>query len=135
MVDINRCEFEIIFQFPFYDEYECNRAVQLYFSEIELNNKQREIVFENVKGTYENLIKIDELINKYLNNWKFDRLEREVIALLRLGVYKLLFSETHDSLITNNIVELSKEYTEEKNVKFINGILRNISKEVRGTNE
>lgn len=135
MVDINRFQFEIIFQFPFFDDYECNRAIELYLSEIELDSQQRKLIFDSVKGTYENLDKIDLIISENLKNWKFDRLEREVMALLRLGVYKLIFSNSPDQIVTNNIVQLSKKFTEEKNVKFINGILRNISKEISENNE
>lgn len=135
MVDINRYQFEIIFQFPFHDEYECNRAIDLYLNEFELKDKEINLITSDVFGAYTNLNDIDKMIEKHLTNWKLNRLEREVVALIRLGVYKLMYTEEHDSLITNNIVELSKDFTEEKNVRFINGILRNISKEVRGINE
>lgn len=135
MVDINRYQFEIVFQFPFHDEYECSRAIDIYLNEFDLKEKEKMIIAKDVLATYENLISIDKMIEKFLNDWKLSRLEREVVALLRLGVYKLMYSDIHDSLITNNIVELSKNFTEEKNVRFINGILRNISKEVRESNE
>lgn len=45
-----------------------------------------------------------------------------------VGTYEFLIKNTPIEVIANEIVELAKEYGNEKSYEFINGILANIEK-------
>ena len=82
-------------------------------------------------GVLENQLKIDHTIARYLDNYPLDRLSYVDRALLRIGTYELMFTETPHPIIINEIVNLSKDYSEIDKFytsKFNNGVLDKISK-------
>lgn len=73
---------------------------------------------------------VDAAINRWLKGWTQERLPRINLALLRLSVTEMLYSrEEMDSVVINEAVELSKQYGDEGDYQFINGILGSISRE------
>jgi len=83
---------------------------------------------KTLQGTVENMPYIDIIIDKYLVNWKFNRLSKINIAILRLCTYEIIFEEEiPDTVIINEGIELAKKYSEEKSASFINGVLAKIS--------
>lgn len=76
-----------------------------------------------VKGVLDNISKIDEMANKYLDNWDISRLGFTDQAILRMGIYEIMETDTPDITCIDEAVELSKEYSDEKVCKMINGVL------------
>lgn len=73
---------------------------------------------------------LDEKIEPYLKEWSLDRLPKLTLAILRLAFYEILYTpEIQPPIVINEAVELAKEYTTEKDAKFINGVLGNLIKE------
>ena len=85
-----------------------------------------EFVKEIVYGvlTYKN--EIDKLANKYLEDWTIDRLGNTDIAILRMGIFELLYTNTPDVVAINEAVELAKLYSDDSVRKMINGVLDKI---------
>ena len=81
-----------------------------------------------VKDTvYISLQKYGEIVNAFLpklNDWKWDRIPALSRAILIMSYTHFFFTEKVDKRIVINIaVDLAKKYVEEKQAKFINGIL------------
>lgn len=76
-----------------------------------------------VMGVLKERNKIDELANKYLENWDISRLGFTDQAILRIGIYEILNTDTPDVTCIDEAIELSKEYSDEKVSKMINGVL------------
>lgn len=73
---------------------------------------------------------LDDKIEPYLKDWSLDRLPKLTLAILRLAFYEILYTpEIQPPIVINEAVELAKEYTTEKDAKFINGVLGNLIKE------
>ena len=66
---------------------------------------------------------IDALANKYLDGWTIDRLGNTDIAILRIGIFELLYTKTPPIVAINEAVELSKKYSDDSVRKMINGVL------------
>ena len=49
-------------------------------------------------------------------------------AILRLGAYELLYTDTTRAIIINEAIELAKEMANDNSSKFINGVLDSITK-------
>lgn len=82
-----------------------------------------------LKGINESLESIDKEIEKYLVNWKLNRISKVDLAILRIATYEILFDEEiPDKVSVNEAIELAKKYSEEKSAAFINGILNNMIK-------
>ncbi len=83
-----------------------------------------------IKGTIENLEKIDSLIKSYSQNWSFDRISPVDKSILRFSIYSLIYlnKEIPPTVTINEAVELAKKYGSEKSYKFVNGLLDKIYK-------
>ena len=96
----------------------------------DLIKEQLEIknVFVNssVDGIIEHKKEIYELANKYLNKWTIERLNKVDQAILALGIYELMYTETPSIVAINEAIELSKVYSDESVTKMINGVLDKI---------
>lgn len=87
---------------------------------------ESEFVKEIVYGvlTYQN--EIDDIANKYLNNWTIDRLGNTDKAILEMSIYELLYTDTPDIVCINEGIELAKLYSDDSVRKMINAVLDNV---------
>lgn len=102
------------------NEYDINDLIK---EQLEVEN---EYVNNTIAGIIKNQKEINELANKYMNNWTVDRLNKVDQAILSLGIYELMYTETPSVVAINEAIELSKKYSEEKVTKMLNGILDKI---------
>ena len=114
----------ILYQIEIYEknkmEYDVNNVIKEI---LEIDNEYvKEIVYGVL--TYKN--EIDELANKYLDGWTIDRLGNTDIAILRIGIFELLYTDTPDIVAINEAIELSKTYSDDSVRKMINGVLDKI---------
>ena len=84
---------------------------------------ENEFVDTIVHGAIKEEEHLKELANKYLNNWTIDRLSKVDQAILYLGIYELVFTDTPSIVAINEAIELSKKYSDESVTKMINGVL------------
>lgn len=114
----------ILYQINIYD----NNKMQYNVDDVikEVSTIENEFVKDTVYGviTYKN--EIDELANKYLNNWTISRLGNTDQAILRMGIYELIYTDTPDIVAINEAIELAKSYSDDDVRKMINGVLDKI---------
>ena len=114
----------ILYQTIVYDknkmEYELDNVIK------ENLNIDNEFVKEVVYGvtTYKN--EIDELANRNMKDWTIDRLGNTDIAILRMGIYELMYTNTPEIVCINEAVELAKSYSDDDVCKMINAVLDKI---------
>lgn len=101
-------------------EYDLSELIK---EQIEVKN---DFVNSCIDGIIEHKKEIYELANKYLNKWTIDRLNKVDQAILSLGIYELLHTETPSIVAINEAIELSKKYSDESVTKMINGVLDKI---------
>ena len=90
-------------------------------------------------GVINNMTTIDRVIAINLDNYPLDRLSYLDRNMIRIGTYELLYTDTPKAIIINEVVEISKLYTELddfKTSKFNNSLMDKIAKfiEERKTN-
>ena len=92
----------------------------------EVLDQDNEFVKETVYGilTYQN--DIDILANKYLTDWTIDRLGNTDKAILEIGIYELMYTDTPDIVCINEAIELAKLYSDDQVKNMINGVLDKI---------
>ena len=82
-----------------------------------------------IKGTINKITEIDELIDKYSKNWKFERLTIVDKSILRIAICEMLNADgTPPVIIIDEAIELAKVYGGDGSGQFINGILDAINK-------
>ena len=55
-----------------------------------------------------------------MNDWTIDRLGYTDQAILRMGIFELLYTQTPDIVAINEAVELAKQYSDEKVKNILN---------------
>ena len=92
--------------------------------EMDLTTIDLEYIKSTVKVVTDNLEKIDGIITESLVNWKLDRISRVNLTILRIAVGEMLYVEdVPEKVAINEAIELTKKYSDEKSVSFINGVL------------
>ena len=111
----------ILYQINIYRKDRINYSIEEVIKE---NDKEGNTFVKNIVfGVIEKEKILDELINKYMNNWNIERLGNIDKAIFRMSAYELLFTDTPHVVSINEGIELSKKYSEEKVTKMLNAVL------------
>lgn len=124
-----RSELREIIMIALYQILICEANRIPYDKDIILNTlleEENEFAVNTLNGVLDNKNNIDENINKYLKNWTIDRLGKTDQAILRLGAYEIMYTDTPGAVIIDQAVELSKKYSDDKIKNMINAVLDNI---------
>ena len=118
----------ILYQMNVYDKNNIKYNIDDIIEEV--STIENEFIKEIVYGviTYKN--EIDNLANKYLEGWTIDRLGNTDIAILRMGIFELLYTDTPHVVAINEAIELAKTYSDDSVRKMINGVLDKVYHEV-----
>ncbi len=85
---------------------------------------QKEYIRTLIHGIEQHLPELDGYIEKYSRGWKFGRLPRVAIAIMRVCMYETLYRpDIPNAASVNAAIEISKKYEPEEITSFINGIL------------
>lgn len=100
------------------------------------NNLEQSDDFVNtiVNGVLTNEEELDTLANKYLNNWNLSRLGLTDQAIMRIALYELLYTSTPPKVCIDEAIELAKDYSDDKVVGMINGVLDKVYHNHKKTN-
>ena len=65
-----------------------------------------------------------------MRNWTIDRIDKTGAAILRIGLYEILFEEDTPNIVAiNEAVELAKKYSDDSVRKIINAVLDKVNME------
>ncbi len=123
--------FKLIYSLDIQRNENLEEQIELYIENNMITEKRaKEYIRESVKGVEENKEAILKLIEKNLkSDWKIDRISKIDIAILKLAIYELEYTEIPFKVVINEAVEIAKKYGEDTSKNFINGILASIVKE------
>lgn len=114
----------ILYQIFLYESNNIDYTVEEVINEsVKIEN---EFVNDVVNGVLEYKNDIDTIANKHLKEWTIDRLGKTDQAILRMGIYELVYTDTPEIVAINEAVELAKEYSDEKVKNMINAVLDSI---------
>lgn len=79
-------------------------------------------------GVMENRAEIDEALQQVAHNWRLNRMAATDRAVLRLGAFELLKTDTPRGVIIDEAIELSKKFGDANSPQFVNGVLDKLGK-------
>ncbi len=94
-----------------------------YETDIDLNGS----IVKIVNSIAQQRALLDQTLIPYLQNWKFERIGKCTLLVLRYAIWEFLNTDTSHNIIMNEAVELAKCFSEKDAYKFVNGILDKIS--------
>jgi N utilization substance protein B len=100
-------------------------------SQFSLTNESKTFILTRLKDAIVNYNDIQDKIDSYLKNWKFDRIAKVDQTILILGFSEIIQDKDLYKVIINESIELAKKYGTKESSSFINGVLDNfVKKEV-----
>jgi N utilization substance protein B len=82
---------------------------------------------EVVEGIQANRRRIDEILAEYADGWTVPRMPGVDRAVLRLGVYELLWRpDVPEAVAIDEAVELAKTLSTDESPRFVNGVLARV---------
>ncbi|MFA5998440.1 MAG: transcription antitermination factor NusB [Candidatus Babeliales bacterium] len=88
-----------------------------------------------VEGVALHKQELDATLIPFLENWKFERIGKCTLLVLRYAIWEMLYTDTSHNIILNEAIELAKCFSEKDAYKFVNGILDKISKQHKSKEE
>lgn len=113
------------------EKEERQEQIQLFLKESEIEEKKvAEYIEQTVDGIFLQEAEIEKMISQNLKEkWDISRISKVNLALLKLGIYEMIYSKLPYKVVVNEVVELAKKYGEDTSPSFVNGILANIIKQ------
>lgn len=111
----------ILYQLFIYEKSNINYDLNEVIKEnLEIDN---DFVKSMVSGVMDKKAELEEIADKNLKDWKMARLGLPDQAILCIGIYELLYTDTPEVVAINEAVELAKKYSDDKVKNMINGVL------------
>ena len=94
-----------------------------------VSDSDRQYITDKVMDIMSRKDDIDKTISEISEGWKLPRIGKEELAILRLGVYEVIYdSSIPEKVAINEAVELSKKYCDVSASKFVNALLAKLVK-------
>lgn len=101
-----------------------------------LNENLNPFTIELVERTCENEDELNDLIRKHLRNWDYKRVAVLDRVLIRMALCEIVhFPDIPVEVTINEALEISKDFSNLKSRRFVNGILDSIYKELVSANK
>ena len=89
-------------------------------------------VVEVVEGVAATMDQLDEMIGRYAEGWRTDRMPAVDRALLRMAVYELCHRlDVPTAAVLSEVVDLAGDYSTERSARVVNGVVSAVAAEVR----
>ena len=128
-MNLNRSELRtkimtILYQINVYENNKVEYNVEeIIKSVMEIDN---EFVKDVVYGTITYKDEIIKIANEYLKDWTINRLGNTDQAILLMGIYELVYTDTPPVVVINEAVNLANNYSDSKVKNMINATLDKI---------
>lgn len=123
--------FKLIYSLEIQKVEDIQDQIELYFESNNIKDQETKNYIEDaitgIEKHQEEILKDIEMNLK--DDWKLSRISKMDLAILKLAIYEIKFSDVPYKVSINEAVELAKKYGEDKSKNFVNGVLASIVKE------
>lgn len=126
--------FKILFSMQFIKVDE--EKVEIYCDINGIGNREDIAYLVNIVNIYnENNRYLESIIQENKKEtWDYSRIDKVAITLIKLAIIEIEYLKIPFRISINECINICKKYNEEKNTKFINGILANYVR-IKGLND
>lgn len=79
-------------------------------------------------GVWQNVERLDEIVNRYSHKWRTERMGKIEITLLRLALYEMIFLRVPARIVISEIMDIADMFGASEAKNLVNGILDAVSK-------
>lgn len=96
----------------------------------QLSSEAETYVKTLVQGILKTHVELEEILVKYLKNWKLTRISKIEHTIFILAIYELKYQPSvPGKVVINEAIELGKKYSTKESAGFLNGILDGVFKQ------
>lgn len=118
------CAIQFLYQWELNKPEQVNDALRVFLDTLARPRDYYVFTEELVHGTLEHIEEVDAEILAHAANWKFDRIAKVDLSILRLAIYELLYRRDIPPVVSiNEAIDLGKVFSNLDSKRFINGIL------------
>ena len=99
------------------------RVEKLFWKSARAAVSTREFADQLFEGTVAQADAIDEMVGKFSENWRLDRLAAIDRNILRLAIYELRAATAPAKVVIDEALELAKKFSSAEAPAFLNGVL------------
>ncbi|MBR3132516.1 MAG: transcription antitermination factor NusB [Clostridia bacterium] len=110
---------------------DANEELEIFIENNEIKSENTiEYLKDVLNGVQEHQDEINQLISNNLKkDWDISRISKINLAILKLAIYEIKFTDIPFKVAINEAVELAKKYGDDNASTFINGVLASVVKE------
>ena len=124
------CALQMLYEFDV-GKHTKNAILQTFWQMNEHPEKVGHFANELFEGTIQRLDEIDAVIQQHAKNWRLGRMAVVDRNILRLAVFEFLSeSQTPDTVVINEALEIARKFSTQESALFVNGILDSIKNEL-----
>ena len=97
----------------------------------DLHEGVREFAEQIVRGVDQSRETLDRRIASHARNWRVERMAAVDRNVLRIATWELAHTDTPDSVVIDEAIELARDFGSERSPAFVNGVLDAIARELR----
>ena len=120
--------FKLIYSLEIQKQDNIAEAIELYIQSNEISDENAiKYISSTVLGIQKNQQTIIKQIDEKLKpDWKIERISKIDLAILKLAIYELQYTNVPFKVVINEAVEIAKKYGEDSSKNFVNGVLASI---------
>ena len=124
---------QVLYAMEIREDFRPELVEEILRDRIPRDENSRDFITRTILGVIEKRKEIDHWIGRSSEHWSLSRIAAVDGTILRMAVYELLSSsEVPIQIIINEAVELAKLYGGEDSGGFVNGVLDQVARSVRG---
>lgn len=97
----------------------------------DLHPSARAFAEEIVRGVDANRDALDARIASHARNWRVERMAAVDRNVLRIATWELVCTDTPESVVLDEAIEIARDFGSERSPAFVNGVLDAIARELR----
>jgi len=118
-----------VLSFVFDEEYYDSLKTEDSLYDNRPDARQLDYITRLVTGVFEHAAELDGYIDKYAVGWKFGRISRTAVAIMKTAMFEALYMpDVPNRAAINEAIEIAKRYESPETVPFINGVLGSFSR-------
>lgn len=119
-----KCAIQFLYQWELNKPEQLNDALRVFIEDQEQSREYYAFAEELIHGAIEHMETIDAEILAHAANWKFERIAKVDLSILRLAIHELLHRKDIPPIVSiNEAIELGEIFSNPDSKRFINGIL------------
>lgn len=111
----------ILYQISLYKKAKLDIDVDYIINENECMDDL--FVLDVVRGVVLHDEEIEAIANKYLKNWTLNRLGLTDQAIIKMGIYEIMYTDTPSKVCIDEAINLAHDYSDDSVVGMINSVL------------